>query len=184
MAATKQKDVYETGPSDKSSVSVLITANAQGTIAPPMALFPHERITAAITSNTPKEWGIGRSKSGWMNAQCFYEYIANVFHPLLLKSGTTVKTMTEFIQIAMHCANIVGNCTNENTRASNTLPVRRVEHTRNNVDTRNYNDTRNYPPENSEREERATDTRTWEYNKRDSPNEPAATTTTSYRNEL
>lgn len=35
----------------------------------------------------PDDWGIGRSDNGWMTAQRFYEYIANVFHLYIVKHG-------------------------------------------------------------------------------------------------
>lgn len=58
-------------------------------MAPPLVLYKLERITPVIKSHIPKdtpiEWSLGRSKSGWMKAECFYGYIANVFLPYLKK---------------------------------------------------------------------------------------------------
>lgn len=38
-------------------------------------------------SSVPTEWGIGLSDSGWMKSETFYEFIANIFHPLLLQNN-------------------------------------------------------------------------------------------------
>ena len=34
-------------------------------------------------TSKPDEWGIGKSDSGWMKADTFYEYMMNVFEPWL-----------------------------------------------------------------------------------------------------
>jgi len=79
IAEKGQKYVYDVGQCNKENLTVLLTANAASEIAPPMALFSFERIPTAITAVAPHHWGIGRSPNGWMNSECFYEYMTNVF---------------------------------------------------------------------------------------------------------
>ncbi|KAF2904429.1 hypothetical protein ILUMI_01744 [Ignelater luminosus] len=54
---------------DKECLTCLITANAAGTILPPMVLFSYERIPSQIASLMPKGWAIGKSNSGCMTGQ-------------------------------------------------------------------------------------------------------------------
>lgn len=73
--------------SSKENITVMFTFSADGKICSPMVVFPYKRIPEKISMTIPEDWGIGRSDNGWMTAQTFYEYIANVFHPYLLKQG-------------------------------------------------------------------------------------------------
>lgn len=88
LAEKGQKNVYKiVGNNEKESITVLFTGNAAGVLAPPLLLFPYKRIPGHIASKLPDGWSCGRSDNGWMTAFNFYEYIANVFHPWLIKSG-------------------------------------------------------------------------------------------------
>lgn len=60
---------------------MLITGNACGDLAPPMALFSFERIPTAIASHADSRWGLGRTPNGWMTAESFFEYVVNVLNP-------------------------------------------------------------------------------------------------------
>ena len=68
---------------NKAAVTATFTFSAGGDLIPPMLIFPCKRIPADIVATLPKRWGIGRSGSGWMTAEAFYECIANVFSPYL-----------------------------------------------------------------------------------------------------
>lgn len=35
----------------------------------------------------PPNWGVGRSDTGWMKSEVFYEYISNIFYPFVVESG-------------------------------------------------------------------------------------------------
>lgn len=35
----------------------------------------------------PNDWGFGKSESGWMTGETFFEYISNVFYPWLVKNN-------------------------------------------------------------------------------------------------
>lgn len=75
-------------PNEKECLTVLMTGNAKGQVAPPLVLFAYERIPHAIAMKQPKEnWSTGRSENGWMTCATFFEYMANVFHPWLVKEG-------------------------------------------------------------------------------------------------
>lgn len=49
---------------NKECLTVLFTANAAGTLAPPMILFTYERIPASISASIPDSWDIGKIENG------------------------------------------------------------------------------------------------------------------------
>ncbi|KAJ8937533.1 hypothetical protein NQ314_011801 [Rhamnusium bicolor] len=69
---------------DKECLTCLMGANASGMILPPMIVFCYERIPPDISNLMPKGWDSGKSESGWMNGQTFYEYMSNIFYPWLI----------------------------------------------------------------------------------------------------
>ncbi|KAJ8971663.1 hypothetical protein NQ314_000588 [Rhamnusium bicolor] len=75
---------------EKECLTTLITANAAGMLVPPMVMFNYERIPAHISNLMPQEWGIGKSESGWMTGQSFYEFVANIFHPWIVANNVKV----------------------------------------------------------------------------------------------
>lgn len=80
-----EKTVYSfSSNDDKECLTTLITCNASGSILPPMVVFNYKRIPKSVTENFPQHWAIGKSDSGWMTAETFYEYIANIFHPWII----------------------------------------------------------------------------------------------------
>ncbi|XP_067004498.2 uncharacterized protein [Anabrus simplex] len=87
LAEKAVKNVYEIDRGlAKASITVMFTFSASGCIVPPMIIYPNQRIRAEIQNSIPDpEWGIGRSDNGWMKAELFYEYIANIFSPYLTK---------------------------------------------------------------------------------------------------
>lgn len=64
---------------DKEQLTVMATFNAAGETISGMIVFPLQRISRDIAQNVPDDWGIGRSKKGWMRGSTYYEYIGNVF---------------------------------------------------------------------------------------------------------
>lgn len=82
-----EKNVYTASGDEKENLTVLVTGNAAGVFAPPMIVYPYERLPAVIANSVPKDWCIGRSDSGWMCARTFYEYITNVFNPWIEKNN-------------------------------------------------------------------------------------------------
>ncbi|XP_069357374.1 uncharacterized protein [Maniola hyperantus] len=79
------KNVHNTCGDRNENLTVLMTANAAGILAPPMLIYPYERIPQHIANSVNKDWGIGKSDSGWMCSKTFFEYVVNVFNPWLKK---------------------------------------------------------------------------------------------------
>ena len=78
------KNVYEVNPGpDKSTLTFVGTFNARGDIVKPAIIYPYVRVPADIVNSVPDDFMIGCSESGWMKAECFYEYLANGFIPWL-----------------------------------------------------------------------------------------------------
>ncbi|KAJ8927186.1 hypothetical protein NQ314_020462 [Rhamnusium bicolor] len=59
-----EKNVYRTGNDEKECITVLVTANAEGIMAPPMIVFTYTRVPGYISANIPESWGIGNSENG------------------------------------------------------------------------------------------------------------------------
>lgn len=77
-----EKNFYEiTTGTPKECISVLCTFSADGNAVPPMIVYSYKRIPAVISAGVPEDWAIGRSDSGYMIHETFYEYIVNVFYP-------------------------------------------------------------------------------------------------------
>ncbi|CAG5058953.1 unnamed protein product [Parnassius apollo] len=83
-----EKNIYSTSGNEKENLTVLLTANAAGQLAPPMIVFSYERIPRAIAESIPENWGIGRSENGWMCGSTFYEYVTNILYPWLVQNNT------------------------------------------------------------------------------------------------
>lgn len=64
---------------EKDNLTVLTTFNAAGEMCPPLVVFPYIRPPKSITDSMPEHWSLGRSESGWMNGDVFFEYITNDF---------------------------------------------------------------------------------------------------------
>ena len=73
---------------EKECLTTLFMINAAGKMVPPMVVHAYKRVPFNITRKMPKEWAIGVTDNGWMTGQTFYEYIANIFHPWLVKNNT------------------------------------------------------------------------------------------------
>lgn len=78
------RNVYnESSRSQKESITTLFSVNAMGTFAPPLTIFKYARLPKSITDQAPPFWSLGKSESGWMTSECFFEFISNVFLPYL-----------------------------------------------------------------------------------------------------
>jgi hypothetical protein len=72
------RNVYEVDRGQaKSTLTVLFTFSASGTITAPMIIYPYKRLPSEISMSVPKSWGIGISSNGWMKSKLFYEYIVS-----------------------------------------------------------------------------------------------------------
>nr|CAI5853559.1 unnamed protein product [Callosobruchus analis] len=65
---------------EKENLTVLIVFTASGKICPPLVVFPYVRPPKALVNNMPPNWVLGRSDSGYMRGDVFFEYIANDFN--------------------------------------------------------------------------------------------------------
>lgn len=80
------KDVYRiTGNNEKENITVLITGNAIGQLAPPLVLFKGKSLPENVAVVGPRDYGYGYADNGYMTSECFYEFITNVFYPWLVK---------------------------------------------------------------------------------------------------
>ncbi|KAJ8936396.1 hypothetical protein NQ314_012382 [Rhamnusium bicolor] len=90
LAAKGDKNIYQQINNDeKECLTVLITGNASGQLAPPLIVFKYERIPQGLACSVPGDWGIGKSESGWMTSALFYEFLTNVFYPWLVVQNIT-----------------------------------------------------------------------------------------------
>ena len=80
------KDVYNiVGNNEKENISVLVTGNAAGELAPSFILFSGKSLPKNAAEMAPEEFAFGYSDNGWMTAKTFYEYMVNIFEPWLTK---------------------------------------------------------------------------------------------------
>lgn len=87
LAEKGSKSIYTQGGADeKFNITVLVTGNAAGELAPPMIVYRYARIPQNIADLMPPFWAIGKSENGWMTQETFFEYITNVFDPWLEKN--------------------------------------------------------------------------------------------------
>lgn len=89
VVAQRGKPALKVGPCNKENITVLISVNANGEQATPLALFAYNRMPDKILDNAPQsvEWSFGKTTSGWMTAEAFFEFITNTFYPFLVKTG-------------------------------------------------------------------------------------------------
>ncbi|CAH0560708.1 unnamed protein product [Brassicogethes aeneus] len=86
LARKGDKTIYQqVNPDEKECLTVLVTGNAAGQVVSPMVIFKYERVPRELAFSVPNEWGIGRSESGWMTGQTFYEFITNIFEKWLTR---------------------------------------------------------------------------------------------------
>lgn len=91
LAKKGDKTVYQQVNADeKECVTVLVTGSAGGNIAPTTVLFKYKRIPQDIADNFPHEWGLGKTDSGWMTCEAFFEFIADIFYPWLVRTQVTL----------------------------------------------------------------------------------------------
>ncbi|KAL7289079.1 hypothetical protein TKK_0017030 [Trichogramma kaykai] len=78
----KKKSTHaKVGSNDKERMTVLVTGNAAGQLAPCLVMYAYQRLPPGIIDKAPKDWALGKSESGWMTSASFYEYMSNIFLP-------------------------------------------------------------------------------------------------------
>ncbi|XP_041477169.1 uncharacterized protein LOC121425224 [Lytechinus variegatus] len=87
IIATKgSRTVSSVGSSNKSQVTVLATISASGDVLPPTIVIAGQRFKENPLKDGP-EACLGRSESGWMTSEVFFEYVANSFIPWVEDHG-------------------------------------------------------------------------------------------------
>lgn len=77
-----------TGNSKVEYLTVLVTGNAAGDLAPTVVMYPYKQVPQKVSNLIPDSWCFGNSECGWMTEETFSKYVVNVFYPWLLESGT------------------------------------------------------------------------------------------------
>lgn len=70
----------------KENLTVLLTFTADGRLCPPLVVFPYVKPPRALVESIPDEWILGKTDSGWMKSDVFYEYVANTLDKWLTKN--------------------------------------------------------------------------------------------------
>lgn len=77
IAPRGYKNVYQiVKGKEKEAVTVLAFFSAMGDILPPCVVFPYIRPPKDVVNSMPNDWFLGKSDTGWMKADIFYDYIA------------------------------------------------------------------------------------------------------------
>lgn len=79
------KNLYEVKKgNEKDNITVLVTFSADGVLCPPCVVYPYVKPPRVIAESMPPEWILGKSETGWMKSEVFFEYIANGFNKWIL----------------------------------------------------------------------------------------------------
>lgn len=104
LAPRGTKNVYSiVSNNEKENVTVLVTANAAGNVAPTLVLFAGQSIPKDVIKIAPPNFSFGHSENGWMTAKNFYEYVTNVFFPWVVQSNIKLPII---LYIDGHCSHI------------------------------------------------------------------------------
>ncbi|KAL0902494.1 hypothetical protein ABMA27_000348 [Loxostege sticticalis] len=88
LAPKGYKNVYVVKKgNEKDNITVLIVMTASGQIAPPLVVYPYKRPPKAVADNMPPDWVLGKSETGWMRADTFFEYMSNDFNDWLTEQN-------------------------------------------------------------------------------------------------
>ncbi|XP_047131150.1 uncharacterized protein LOC124810391 [Hydra vulgaris] len=81
LAAKGSKNVpYATSSKEKERIAVLANVGADGSLPPPLIIYPNLRIPMNVYEAIPSSlFAIGKSESGYINHQVLYEYLTNAF---------------------------------------------------------------------------------------------------------
>lgn len=88
MCPKSTKNVYNiVSNNEKENVTILVTANAAGDLAPTLVLFAGQSVPKDVIKMRPPNFSFGYSENGSMTAKNFYEYITNIFFPWVFTSN-------------------------------------------------------------------------------------------------
>ena len=84
VLAARGETVYTETGGLKEQITVLVTTRADGKLMTSVIIYPYQRaVPSSIIDKMPPGFSAGRSESGWMNSEIFFEFMANVFIPEL-----------------------------------------------------------------------------------------------------
>lgn len=92
-----------TNNNKKENVTVLVIANATGTLAPTLVLFAGRSVPKDVIRVASSHFSFGYSDNEWMMAKNFYEYVTNVFYPWVVQSKIKLPII---LHIDGHCSHI------------------------------------------------------------------------------
>ncbi|KAJ8929036.1 hypothetical protein NQ314_018305 [Rhamnusium bicolor] len=72
---------------EKENLTVLMTFTGDGRISPPVVVFPYIRPPKALVESMPADWILGKSETGWMRSDVFFEYVANGLNDWLTRQN-------------------------------------------------------------------------------------------------
>lgn len=86
IAPKAAKNIYEVDRGQaKQNLTVMFSFSASGSKIPPLIIFPNKRLSKAVSSSVPNDWGIASTDNGWMKAEVFIDYIKKIFYKHLIQ---------------------------------------------------------------------------------------------------
>ncbi|XP_057332989.1 uncharacterized protein LOC130672420 [Microplitis mediator] len=84
IAPVGYKNVHQvsTGP-EKEAITALLFFTASGQTLNPCVVLPHIRPPCDVIESLPEGWILGKSESGWMKTDIFYDYFVKSLNPWL-----------------------------------------------------------------------------------------------------
>ncbi|XP_065222965.1 uncharacterized protein LOC135847392 [Planococcus citri] len=73
----------------ENTYAFFLTANAAGTIAPPLIITKNSKIFADMAEKVSGKWGVLSSESCLLTGESFFEYVSNILHPYLVETKAT-----------------------------------------------------------------------------------------------
>jgi hypothetical protein len=77
LARRGSRNVYQQAPENGGHVTVLVAANAEGSIMPPLFIFKGVYFPHDILSEAPANSSVAMSTNGWIETQVFEEWFFN-----------------------------------------------------------------------------------------------------------
>ncbi|CAD6211370.1 GSCOCG00010982001-RA-CDS, partial [Cotesia congregata] len=88
IAPVGYKNVYQVSTGlEKEAITVLLFFTASGETLPPCVVFPYIRPPRDLIESMPDEWILGKSETGWMKTDVFYDYCTKSLNPWLTEKN-------------------------------------------------------------------------------------------------
>lgn len=113
IATIGSRTVSSVGSSNKSQVTVLATIAASGDVLLPTIVLAGQRGKENPLEDGPTGAFQGRSETGWMNIEAFYEYVANSFLPWVEQHNIPKPVLLLVDRHSSHVSYHVGKLCNE-----------------------------------------------------------------------